>query len=258
MESIDPNDDLELQTEIAYLSMEIMEWAKSPCTHTSFDSEAITRSHEIWEHASALICDNAGEFSLADAISNLKKSIDQRLKSIEAAYQFRRLFPKSPKKKYFEILTQFGIIRPYLIEHLFETRNGIEHNGNTPPSIARCRELLDLTWYFLKSTDNMLINIPKGWELNADPDGDEKYWLELDLDNCEDKYLSIRGWFPVDLIQHSPGGSYFKVVNAIIESKSTVCNKQYFEKMLETDRHLSGRIHLDNDDGQRILRHLLV
>ena len=36
-----------------------------------------------------------------------------------------------------------------------DVRNAIEHHDVRPPSLTRCRELLDVVWYFLRTTDQL-------------------------------------------------------------------------------------------------------
>jgi hypothetical protein len=55
-------------------------------------------------------------------------------------------------------------------------RNSIEHQFAKAPTKKRCQELLDFVWYFLRSTDNLLLSPMSG------------YYIEQVLD---DIYLSI-------------------------------------------------------------------
>jgi hypothetical protein len=120
------------------------------------EDEIVWRSHEIWRHASSLIIKDCSEFALSDAISNLKRAVNHRLKALSQAYCFDTL-PFSNRKQTLEKLQFYGIIRPALLKELFEVRNAIEHQDSSPPTIDQCNKYVDIVWYFLKSTDSLLL-----------------------------------------------------------------------------------------------------
>ncbi|TWX64215.1 hypothetical protein [Colwellia sp. C1TZA3] len=120
------------------------------------------RCFDYWGRAEELLSNKSNsEFDLRDAISNLKKSMDIRFKLLEKIYAFRSIEEVGNKRKYVEILSDYKLIRPLLIESLFLVRNLSEHQDAKPPSIERCNELLDVIWYFLKSTDNRCRHRPE-------------------------------------------------------------------------------------------------
>jgi hypothetical protein len=66
----------------------------------------------------------------------------------ERIYNLRGLAGVGKKHSYLTILTEFGVVRPFLLQRLLKVRNAIEYRDVTPPSAARCREFIDVTWYF--------------------------------------------------------------------------------------------------------------
>ncbi|MEQ6342920.1 MAG: hypothetical protein M3A44_15075 [Gammaproteobacteria bacterium] len=119
------------------------------------EERIVGRAHDIWRHASSLISPGSSEFSLADAITGLKRAVNHRLKALSNAYSFDAL-PFLNQKKTLEKFQFYGIIRPALLKELFEIRNSIEHMDRAPPSVDECRRYVDFVWYFLKSTDSLL------------------------------------------------------------------------------------------------------
>lgn len=120
------------------------------------ENEIVWRAHEIWRHASSLIAKDCSEFALSDAISNLKRAVNHRLQALSQAYSFDAL-PFSNRKQTLEKFQFYGIIRPALLKELFLVRNAIEHQDAGPPSVAQCSTYVDFVWYFLKSTDSLLL-----------------------------------------------------------------------------------------------------
>lgn len=119
-------------------------------------NQIVWRAHEIWRHAISLISVKSDEFARGDAISNLKRAINHRLQAISKAYSIEAL-PFSNKRQVLEKLQFYGLVRPALLRELFEIRNAIEHQDGSPPAEDQCRRYGDFVWYFLKSTDSLLL-----------------------------------------------------------------------------------------------------
>ena len=116
----------------------------------------VWRAHEIWRHAASQVSADSDEFKLSDAISNLKRAVNHRLQALNQAYSFDAL-PFANRKQTLEKLQFYGIIRPTIVKELFEVRNLIEHQDGRPPGIEHCKRYVDFVWYFLKSTDSLLL-----------------------------------------------------------------------------------------------------
>lgn len=143
-----------------WVSSTVLEWGyhNEHGSGPSLDDQnpTVWRAHEIWRHANSLISENCSSFALSDAIANLKRAINHRLQSLSKAYCFNAL-PFSSDKKTLEKFQHYGIIRPSMLRELFEVRNAIEHRDADPPSLVRCEQYVDFVWYFLKSTDSLLL-----------------------------------------------------------------------------------------------------
>ncbi|WP_313260480.1 hypothetical protein [Lacrimispora sp.] len=139
-----------------WLSKDIWNWDARYESGTELDAEAWKRAYEIWDRAKFLIDINDNLFCLSDGITNLKRSINQRLKNIEKVYHFKNIDFENKAKGYLELLEQFDIVRPLIMKELLRIRNEIEHNDALPPNANRCQELVDIVWYFLKSTDSLV------------------------------------------------------------------------------------------------------
>lgn len=173
----------------------------------------LTRAYDLWSHAELSIEQGNSEFHLADAISTLKKCLNQRLKTIEKTYKLKQISPANASKGYLELLESFDLVRPLMLKKLMTVRNDIEHKDAKPPSKARCQELLDLTWYFLKSTDSILKMQSETLEYTRiDASGKETpYGYSLKIDYEHKRALEIFGWFSRELISKTETDGFKKI-----------------------------------------------
>jgi hypothetical protein len=178
-----------------YVDPKVFEW---PCfwqSGTFEDESCVRRSYEMLEHAERLIRGEVSELQIVDAISNLKRAINVRLKLLDEYYRFSdSLFTQ--KMGALERLEFVGLARQFMIKQLFELRNDIEHNDIKPPSIPRVRELLDVAWYFLKTTDAAVNVVGTDIFFEAPDDvSDEqgKLWLEAEIISVKEHRIAIRG-----------------------------------------------------------------
>lgn len=108
-----------------------------------FESEW-KRAYYIWEHAKNLIDGGINDFNLADGVTNLKRTLNQRRNLIEEIYSFKNIEIFNKPKHYLELLERYDIVRPYLMKITFDIRNNIEHNDAKSPDIGRCKEFVDV------------------------------------------------------------------------------------------------------------------
>lgn len=160
-----------------WLSKDVLSWKSEQQGYRSHPySDACARTYEIWEHAERLLLNKCNSFQLIDALSTLKRAINHRLQKIDSLYPIRQLFPdQNHNKRFLQQLACLGLVRPVMLEKLIEIRNSVEHSDREPPDQIRCMEFLDLVWYFLRSTDRLVINIITDFELiKYDKIGDER------------------------------------------------------------------------------------
>ncbi|WP_141509085.1 hypothetical protein [Candidatus Chloroploca asiatica] len=154
------------------------------------------RAYEIWAHAEALLRHPQSDFSLVDSVANLKRAISHRLKALNSIYDFSTIPVQNKPKRLLEQLAYFEIVRPTMLNTLISVRNALEHEDIPPPTSNRCHELVDVTWYFLRTTDHLITFIkdqillfPLGNDsLNSD------YWLEVVTGPRQAWAIELRGW----------------------------------------------------------------
>jgi hypothetical protein len=166
-----------------YITEGVFSWKATRDGGTIGHQEGWDTPYRYFDLAQRISDEHSDTFQLVDLVANLKRSIDHRLKKISRDYAFKRLnrfdFPKDTLGK----LEQFGVVRPTMLKVISGLRNQIEHGFDTPPSLARCQELLDFTWYFLKSTDEICRLIPDRFYLKQNHvlGYDSEIWLEFQV-----------------------------------------------------------------------------
>ena len=120
-------------------SSELCEYQGGYC----IDTKHLRRAYKQWNHANKTLNTSREELYRVDTITTLKRSLNQRLKLIEAIYALKKIAEQSSPKDSLGYLETFGVIRSSLLKNLLDVRNEIEHNDVEPPSYERCVELLD-------------------------------------------------------------------------------------------------------------------
>jgi hypothetical protein len=144
----------------AWLSNTVFSWIPYLDGWSTKASENLMRPYTHWEHAQKLSNSETNPFVRIDIITTLKRSVDIRIRNLNDIYQFRNILFLKKTKSIIELLSQLEIIRPMMISKLNRIRNTIEHQDKAPPSHDECMELVDFTWYFLRSTDILIQHIP--------------------------------------------------------------------------------------------------
>ncbi|MGP9545396.1 hypothetical protein ACT3QR_10390 [Psychrobacter sp. AOP7-B1-25] len=191
-----------MKKEYIWLCDSVLDWSATIESYSYTNEADHLRAYDLWSHADLILTGNANEFDRVDVVSNLKRCLNQRLKFIEHVYSLKKIALSDSPKGYLEYLESLGLVRPYMLKQLMLIRNDIEHNDAPPPNIERCQELLDLTWYFLKSTDSFVSLCKHDFILKKLSDsGDEtQYWLNFDIDFEQGHTTMVNGWVPETLL----------------------------------------------------------
>ncbi|UAY50623.1 hypothetical protein [Ferruginibacter albus] len=198
---------------IRFVSEELLKWNISVSSSSFNNHTSMLRPYEMIKHSESLITPSSSEFNLADGIANLKRAINHRLQIIESIYKLKDIkFKNAPKGGYLELLECYGLAKPYIIKLLMEIRNRIEHDDAKPPKKERCQELLDITWYFLKSTDKLVYSITNS--VLIEPVEKQGYFGKYGCDMHVDfskKVFKMSGWIPSSFITTKKENSFFQI-----------------------------------------------
>ena len=146
-------------------------------------------------HAYKLL-NNTDEYSLIDAISNLRRAVNFRISDIYKNLGINSLKMTTFKnKEKLEVLEYLGIVKPLLIKKLLSIRNDIDYRGSNPPPQSESLELADVVWYFYKSTDRYC-NIQPNSLLTEWEENEVEYWINLEFDFFTHKKIEFRSRLP--------------------------------------------------------------
>jgi hypothetical protein len=189
-----------------WLSKTILGWPAYGTGGPVLQPEVRQRSYEHLARAEYFLknMSTATSADRADCISNLRKCLTHRLQLLEKVYGLRRIAERGKRRPYLQILAEFSLVRPVLLERLLKVRNAIEYRDVQPPSTGRCREFVDLLWYFLRSTDSILSTQRTDIQLSPTPDQvDAPYGCSVDLKYRPRLKIEMSAWLPSDLVFHS-------------------------------------------------------
>lgn len=145
-------------TQTVLLSSEVLDWEERADSSTLLGREYLV-PYTYCRQAERL-AENNTRHNLIDLISNLKRSIDHRIKHISSVYKIKKapFFLNSVS----ETLVSLDVVRPFMLKEIIAIRNAVEHQFADPPAHNRCVELIEVVWYFLKSTDQLAKQVSSG------------------------------------------------------------------------------------------------
>lgn len=204
-----------------WLSGKVFSWAHDSDGGRRSDPDRVKRPHVILAHAENALGAGDSEFAIADAVLGLKRAIDSRLRHLEELYRFSGLFPKSVGA--LERLEQVGLARPLVVRQLFDIRNDIEHRDAPPPTRERVRELVDATWYFLRTTDHACKVVPHGVVLRSAEEGSFPPEQSISLQSSREKVgcFDVAGWVKLDFLSEVAQPNFFELDLIRVEPKAT-------------------------------------
>lgn len=167
-----------------------------------YNNDLWKRAHDIWAHAEQILSKPTTEFERTNAIMDLRRAIERRVRLLDERYSFRSIPLKDKPSEILALLEFVGVVRPRMLQKLIDIRNAVEHGDAEPPDLDTCQVFLEFTWYFLKSTDLMVQKVVDS--VLFEEDEDRGYWIEIHLLPPDDWVPSIRGWISPNLISNIP------------------------------------------------------
>lgn len=161
------------------------------------------RPYEMWTHARNVV--GAGidvtRDQRVDCVTSLNRAINHRLRRLTEIYKLKTLPLVRRPNRVLDLLCDLGVAQPNMVRQLVIIRNAVEHEDLEPPSIADCQIFLELVWYFLRSTDGLVMEGLESFQLlPPDDDGSESYWIDISLESELQWPPMISGWLQPQLI----------------------------------------------------------
>ena len=194
-------------------------WEKFNEGGTLFSDDATNRAYEIHQHACDRLSGSPSEFDRVDAITTLRRVIARRVRTIKEIYELSELPLSTKPKRDLELLSYFGIVRPFMLKRLIDIRNIVEHQDSSPPPVDECLMFADLVWYFLRSTDPLvqtkidkLLFEPPGTDIDS---GDFHPAVELSFDRENSSELpDILAWINPSSLSYECRENWMKIDDA--------------------------------------------
>jgi hypothetical protein len=179
------------------LSNAVLSWVPTRQSSSCTDDPDWKTPYRYWKHAEVLLTYPDNEHFRIDCIGNLKRAIDHRVKRLAFLYRFKKIPDPSKPPELLDMLGYFGIARSKMIREVSEVRNLLEHHYKNPPHPQRCQELVEFSWYFLRSTDLLSASVLDNFILSPDSETLEEHdWIEVEYGPETDWQCSVRGWVP--------------------------------------------------------------
>ncbi len=220
-----------------WINPKIMSWFAHDDGGSIFEPTRRQRAYEILKRAEFFLdCDTVPtEHDRADCLSNLRRCINHRLEFLEEEYSLKSNLIRGRNTHYFELLRRVGAVRPTMLNGLLAIRNDVEYRDLAPPEVKRCRELVDVVWYFLRSTDHLL-QVHKAGAMLTPPDADpwdSTYWVKCDIDFVPKFACRMNGWLRPEWISTSGVEDYLHIKTSVFHTKSEKFGA--FEQHLDKD-----------------------
>ena len=188
------------------------------------------KGYELIDHAYDLL-QYEEELYRSDIIANLRKAVNYRVSDLRNCFGLDKLkFNKLKSDQKLEKLQELGVVKSLLIKKLLTIRNGIEYCANTPPIKEECEELIDIVWYFYKSTDRYCEFYPES--LLVEWGEEREFNFIFDFDFKEHKTIKFFGRLPDGCITEQKKYEYsLPIINTIIKD----CT--------DTDKNLGAKLY---------------
>ncbi len=188
-----------LASELFLIDESVLNWRPNSDASGKLTSVEYLLPYQYHSRAEVLLMEHLPE-ARTDAVSNLKRAIDHRLKTLNEIYCLRRVPGINRKDSLLDILFHLGILKPRLLHEIKRLRNEAEHQFIDPADHERCLDLADLCWYLLRATDACAHLRINGVILseNTEKFTESDYWVEFCPKFDEKWRIAIRGWIPAE------------------------------------------------------------
>ena len=211
------------------------------------------RAYEKWSHADTRLRQVVSNLDLVDVIAALKRAIEQRMRILDRIYSFKAIPVKDKPRDLLDVLGFFDVVRPMMFRALTEIRNSLEHEDVDPPDSATCGMYLDLTWYFLRSTNGMLKVVTN--EINFYPQNEENgLWVSFQYGPACGWNPTLSGWVKSEFISNAPVDGWLRITVESLTTREHHLKKQSarikgdpVERGSPSDLYISGDVRGPQD-----------
>lgn len=140
-------------------------WETDGSSHQPVDQRLGARQYDHWGFAERLTLQARGDdVARGTMMQKLWNAVDGRVRLLFELYGIGTLarnlgWTGRGRLTKLQVLTRLGLVRPLALNQLQKIRNLIEHQDREPPTHEDALQLVELVWYFLRSTDSYVCSI---------------------------------------------------------------------------------------------------
>jgi len=147
------------------------DWETDTDSQQPLDTTKAARQYAHWRFADQLAAQSSDDdVARGVVMQKLWNAVDGRVRLLFELYELRTLARRlgwtgKQKPQQLEVLVRLGLLRPLALNKLKNIRNAVEHADEEPPSQDETINLVDLVWYFLRSTDTYVSRMVTDFEV---------------------------------------------------------------------------------------------
>jgi hypothetical protein len=197
-----------------WVNPQILGWHAYEGGSSDLNKEFVRRAYEIWDHAASRATSGSPTTreTRVDIVTSLKRATEQRVRLLAETYNVAQLPLSEKPAGRLEALAYLDVVRPLMLERLNEIRNVVEHEDAVPPDDTRCGELIEFSWYFLRSTDTLVRAVCDLFLLQPTEEANPEHWIEVKVTLPVWRF-DLRGWLDESLVSTTPVDGWLKLVS---------------------------------------------
>jgi hypothetical protein len=226
------------------------EWYALAEAWTLLDEDTASRAYKLWKFAADLNDRSIDDVGRGTVVQKLWNAVDHRIRSLHEVYRLSVVksllgLPKATAS--LDTLHHLGVVRPLILKNLKDVRNRVEHQDRSAPDAIECSNLVDSVWYFLRSTDYLVVQklstytLQSGRAVQGQPDREEFVSVRVSADWS----MSMYGWFREEDITADATASEFSIMMKLDRQP---------ERLGTGDVFLSGSVTRASTGFQRLVR----
>jgi len=214
------------------------------------DDDTASRAYKLWNFAADLNDRSIDDVGRGTVVQKLWNAVDHRIRSLHEIYRLNVVksllgLPKTSAS--LDMLHHLGVVRPLILTNLKVVRNRVEHQDRGAPDANECNNLVDSVWYFLRSTDYLVVrklntySLQSGRAVQGRPEREEFVSISVSADWG----MRLYGWFREEDIIADAGDSEFGIMMKLDRQP---------ERFGTGDVFLSGSVTPASAGLQRLIR----
>ncbi|MCI2959287.1 hypothetical protein MN032_16490 [Agromyces atrinae] len=192
------------------------DWYAEAESWTMVDDDTASRAYKLWNFAADLNDGSIDDVGRGTVVQKLWNAVDHRIRSLHEIYCLnvvKSLLGLPRTSASLDTLHHLGVVRPLILKNLRVVRNRVEHQDRGAPDANECSNLVDSVWYFLRSTDYLVVQKLNTYTLRSGMavQGSTEQEEFASISVSADWGMRMSGWFREQDIIANAGDSEFGI-----------------------------------------------